>query len=141
MLCHISVVAFCHIYLRLALQGRVVNSNNPHWSGLYGALGTRYVGLGIPESPSMGLALWAELAPFLLMEETDAVEALAEYIVYKEVPREAKTSWLRTLINDALCKVTSEGWPSAMAPVSMIHQVEWFNLLDQDIKSTIEKET
>ena len=128
-------------HLRLALQGMNPSDSKPHEVGLYGALGTRYMSFGIPVTPSMELAITAELVPFLLMKETDAVEALAEYIVYKEVPREAKMSWLRKLINDALRTASPEDFPRIMAPVSMIHQVAWCNLLDQDIKSTIEKET
>lgn len=112
---------------------------SPHHVGLYGALSTRYKSAGMPV---VEMVIWAELAPFLLMKETDAVESLAEYVVYKERPLEAKVSWLKKLINDAFQMVPSSEESSAymeLAPMGMINQVAWCNLLDPDIRSAIEE--
>lgn len=125
-------------HLRLARQGMVPTDDSPHYVGLYGALGSRYKTRGIPV---MEVVIWAELVPFLLMRETDAVEALAEYVVYQERDRDAKVSWLRKLINDVLRMApTSAESPRSMAPRGIINQVAWCDLLDPDVKMTLEEE-
>ena len=105
-------------HLRLALRGIAPSCDSPHHIGLYGALCTRHMTYGMHISPSMEPELWAELAPFLLMSETDAVESLAEYVVYKELPREAKVPWLRKIINDAFrTRPVAEDWLRTIAPM------------------------
>lgn len=126
-------------HLRGARQGMVSDADtSPHYAGLYGALASRYKVLRMP---MMEVVIWAELVPFLLMRETEAVEALAEYVVYKERPSEAKVSWLKKLINDALrtAPACAES-PRTMAPMGMINQAAWCELLHPDIKSAIEDE-
>lgn len=121
-------------------QSMVLHADtSPHHVGLYGALSTRYKGAGMPV---VEMVIWAELAPFLLMKETDAVEGLTEYVVYKERPLEAKVPWLKKLINDTLQMTHSSEESSTymdMVPMGMLNQVAWCNLLDPDIKSAIEE--
>jgi len=72
---------------------------SPHQAGLYGALGSRIQvrGQKIIES-----VLWMELFPFMLMDENVAIEALAEYAVYQELPQKADIELLGSQINSAL---------------------------------------
>jgi len=53
--------------------------------------------------------IWPILAPFLLMDEAEAVEALAEYAVFEEKPDLARAAWLREQINRALFKLPDAG--------------------------------
>jgi hypothetical protein len=87
---------------RLAEQGRAptFTSDPPHYLGLYGALGTRYKAR-LQAFDEAGL--WIELAPFLLIREAEAVEALAEYVLWKEGHKDARVRWLREVINATLC--------------------------------------
>jgi phage FluMu protein Com len=74
--------------------------------------------------------IWGELAPFLAMEPGHAVEALAEYIVYQERPGEARTDWLRAIINRAL----SEATPHDLLPLASFgaaNSVLWSNWLNR----------
>lgn len=67
------------------------DSVSPHEQGLYGALESRYVA---DHAPRPEIQIWTELIPFLLMDEEEAVEALAEIMVHDEVPLEARALWL-----------------------------------------------
>jgi len=109
-----------------------------YWVGLYGALASRYKGYGI----SVGeREIWEELLPFLLMSEQDAPEALAEYVVYKERPNEAKVSWLKNLINNALQRLPYfENSYKPWLVTSAYCNMAWFNLLDEDIVKVMDKE-
>ncbi len=125
-------------HLRQARQGMVPSDDPPHYVGLYGALASRYKTRGIPV---MEVVIWAELVPFILMRETDAVEALAEYVVYQERAGDAKVSWLRKLINDVLRMApTSAESPRSMAPMGIINHVAWCDILDPDVKSALVEE-
>jgi len=91
--------------------------------------------------PVREVLLWGELAPFLLVPEAIAREAIAEYTVYLETPGEAKTGWLATLINSALrgapAGVES---PRSMALVGFMNQVAWCALLDPDNRKVLDAE-
>ena len=84
----------------------------PHEFGLFGALGTRY--MSRRESPAE-MVVWAELAPFLLMDEAEAVEVLAEYAVYRESVNDSRFDWLSDRINAAF-----ERLPSALEHHQML---------------------
>jgi len=128
-------------HLRLALRGMASMCDDPHQFGLYGALSTRYMSMGIQMSPALEPVVWAELTPFILMTQANAVESLAEYIVYKEMPHAANVPWLEKLINNALRKPpASNESPRTMAPMGIIYQVEWCALLDPDVKIPLEEE-
>ena len=120
-------------HVRLAHEGKLPSTNPPHNLGLYGALGTRYIARG---TPVVEVALWGELAPFLIMKEEQAVEALAEYVVFQEHPKDARVVWLKMVINAAL---RSPGETADLATMGFINQVSWCALLDPDTRKTIEK--
>ena len=126
-------------HVRLASQGKIPTADtSPHHVGLYGALSSRYKASGIQTNE---VILWGELAPFLLMRESDSIEALAEYVVFKEKPQEAKEQWLKKAINDALrVPPASDESPRTFAPIGIINQVAWCNLLDADIENILEAE-
>jgi hypothetical protein len=110
----------------------------PHRAGLYGALRDSHVQHG---RPAHALYLWAELTPFLLMSEETACAALAEYIVYQDLPQSAQVSWLAQVINAALrLPALSKDSPRTMAPLAMIKNVAWCDLLEAYVRRTIEKE-
>jgi hypothetical protein len=74
----------------LQMQGGS-DSPSSHEQGLYGALASRYVA---DQAPRPEIQIWTELIPFLLMDEAESVEALAEITVHDEMPLEARTAWL-----------------------------------------------
>jgi hypothetical protein len=95
----------CREAMRLSYQKHLRGANQgigpkdgtpPYWVGLYGALATRYKSYGVSVSER---EIWQELVPFLLMTEQEAPEALAEYVLYKERPNEARVPWLQNLLN------------------------------------------
>jgi len=114
----------------------------PHPLGLFGALGTRYkVRNSLPKVGIPDVVLWPELAPFLLMPESQAVEALAEYIVWQECPSEARVGWLRESINEALRQEpVSEDSPRAWASHAFFNSVAWCELLDPDVHNQLSLE-
>jgi hypothetical protein len=103
----------------------------PHWVGLYGALGSRYLtrGGGVNEAQ-----LWVELVPFLLMEpESRAVEALAEYALYQESRNLANVGLLKRALNEAIGDhaVGADEAVITMLDALRTYQPEWLALLDQ----------
>ena len=110
-------------HLLAAQQGKIPlnGDTTPHLAGLYGALSTRYIAAGIPKQEPF---VWSELAPFLLMNDPDSVEALVEYVVCQEHPSEGKEAWLRKLINDALRTLQNANEERrAMATMALIQPV------------------
>ena len=83
---------------------RVSPEDSPHEFALYGALN----GWRLEHNNyhcDMGLRLRlisAEVVPFKAMEEGVALEALAEYGVYLNLPSKARTAWLAETISAAL---------------------------------------
>lgn len=120
---------------KLPLRG----GETPHIAGLYGALASRYVAAGISRSDYL---LFPELSPFLLMKESDAVDALAEYVVCQENPEEGKIDWLSKLVNDALKTIKNVN-PNynAMATDVLLHRdIYWRNFLEKDVNDLLENE-
>ena len=76
-----------------------LESFTPHERGLYGALASRY---RAAHEPRPEIQIWTELIPFLLMDEADAVEAMAEIVVHDEAPIEARALWLGDQIRRAI---------------------------------------
>jgi len=74
-------------------------SHSPHELGLYGALSEWYRNA---HAPRPDIQIWTELVPFLLMDEAEAVEALAEILVLEELPLEARNVWLGERIRWAI---------------------------------------
>lgn len=111
---------------------------SPHRAGLYGALRASYIARGQSVSE---MSLWAELAPFLLMQESTACEVLVEYVIYQETPTQACSSWLTKILSASLRPfVRAQDYPPTMIPLALIMNVGWYNLLEADVKQAIERE-
>jgi hypothetical protein len=106
----------------------------PHAIGLYGALGSRYK---VRQLPVVEVAIWAELSPFLEMNESDAIEAIAEYAVFQQRPNDARQEWLAGVINEVLLRST-EASLTAMATSGYIHQFSWYRLLEPRTVAMVE---
>jgi hypothetical protein len=93
-------------------------------------------------------SLWGELAPFLLLPDSMACEALAEYSVYLEDREgryqgsgQAKVAWLADLINGALrVAPTVDESPRTMALVGVLNRVAWYDLLAPDVRQALDTE-
>lgn len=94
-------------HFKLAMNGKIPLSagTTPHLAALYGALGSRFVVSGVPVDNAVAeILIWADLLPFLYLDQQIAREALAEYVVWKEMPKDAKISWLTTVVQKG-CQV------------------------------------
>lgn len=122
-------------YAEHRLHSSLPPGTPPHRAGLYDTLRERYVARGQPVN---GIALWAELTPFLLMREETSCEAFVEYIVYQEIPMRARVQWLARVLSASLrLPALSRNSPRAMAAFAMIKNVAWCKLLENDVKEAI----
>jgi len=129
-----------------------------HQIGLYGALASRYLTRTVADSwgrPHHGYVkdaeqrvsqkkelLWAELVPFLLMSQADALEALVEYAVVEDGwPEHAREDWLVSVIEDALRTLPRADSSIRRNAVLALQQYEddihWTFLIDEDIRETL----
>lgn len=106
---------------RSMLEGRpdgVPPGTSSHEAALYGALATRYRTAGIKEEAihRMEYSLWLELLPFVHLPEQTGPEALAEYIVWKEVDSrpQARLEWLRESIKKGVREAERSGKQEAV---------------------------
>ncbi len=53
-------------------------------------------------APRPEIQIWTELIPFLLLDEAEGVDALAELVVLHELPLEARAQWLGDRIRWAI---------------------------------------
>ena len=89
---------------KLAVKGGLRRSSDvARHLALFGTLESRYQVSGVPTENAEKL-IWAELLPFMWLDERTAREALAEYVVYKEMPADAKISWLTGIVQRG-CKL------------------------------------
>ena len=112
-----------------------------HAMGVYGVLSARYIARRKPQSEKK---LFAEIFPFVEMKGPLAIEMLAEYIVYQEIPNNARFDkrsrheLLGIEINKTLneqCLVGNAG-PAGMG---IIYSVDWCNLLELKTIENIRK--
>lgn len=96
-----------------------------HQAALYGALASRYKA-GFKPMPEV--AVWAELSPFLKLPSNEAISALAEYVVYKEMPAMADVPALSAQIRNGLSLLPHEDRES-MKTVAEINDAAWLSLL------------
>jgi hypothetical protein len=69
------------------------------------------------------------------MAESESVDALTEYVVFKEAPSAARVPWLRAVINGALrTSLPSEDVRRAMILAGIMNRVDWFPLIDDETK-------
>ena len=88
------------------------------------------------------MVLWPELSPFPLMPQAQAVEALAEYVVWQECRDEARVEWLREAINGALRSEPEEDLMSfrEIAADALVNGVAWLELLHRDVDDQLRRE-
>ena len=92
--------------------------------------------------------IWGELTPFLMLPESQAKEALAEYTLYLEDTVEhryqtdtgVKTDWLAHLINVSFRTIFSGDGPYKYGAAMSANYVGWHYLLDADVKAMIDAE-
>lgn len=120
-------------------EGKIPQCTSAHNAGLSGALSTRYMAWGIPVDSG---GIWAELSPFLAMDEDVAVEALAEYVVSQEKPGDANREWLKTLINDAFRSgaFSSSKMKRIFAMHGIMKGVPWCEFLEEDVSELLIKD-
>lgn len=121
-------------HVRLAKNRQSQSRDSSHIIGMYGALGLRHHARG---TKGGDVRIWNELAPFLAMGEREAVEALAEYVVFQESPQEARVTWLRDSINAALGSLSDDS-QRKMAAIGMLNRVAWCALLTADTAEMLE---
>lgn len=96
-----------------------------HQVCLYGALSTRYKA-GFQSASEV--VIWAELAPFLNLEPDYGLAALAEYVVYKEKPLDAKRKWLSSQVKKGFL-LLEEDEREAMKMMAEANGFAWKELL------------
>jgi len=126
-------------HLKGALKGKIsIDGLRPHQVALWGALAERYEIDGFKvntanffQTISNQQMVLAELLPFLYLHEDEAREALVEYVVYKEYPKDARISWLTNVVQKGH-KITKEkdDLYDEMMKVSKGMGVAWLSLLE-----------
>jgi hypothetical protein len=120
-------------HLKLAQNGKIpLNGETPHRTALYGALGSRFRVSGVPVDNVIAEALiWADLMPFLYLDSDIGREALAEYVVYKEMPKDAKISWLTTLVQKG-CQIAQNNHEeyNMLITIAKTNGAVWLLLLE-----------
>jgi hypothetical protein len=119
-----------------------LSSRDAHEAGLFGALGSRYKVMGLlPPYAFPDVVLWPELIPFLMMDEDDAIEYLAEYIVWQQKPHKSRTKWLseelNRIINEDLSQDDSEFLSVALSLVA--NRYRWLEIIDPQLLNRILK--
>jgi hypothetical protein len=124
--------------VRPADVGTPLEARTPHRLAMYAALYTRH---RVRREPANEALIWPILAPFLLMDDAEGVEALAEYAVLEEKPDLARVAWLRERINRALFKLPDAGKGvktlTGMALTYSRESVAWLELLDADVEKRV----
>jgi hypothetical protein len=114
-------------HYELARQGKIpASSDDPHYAGLFGALGSRYRLLGKFSEQ----AVFLEVMPFWKLDPSVGKEALAEYVVFMESPKDCNQEWLSSQIKEGLRrfgaadKETSDG----MLMMVEMNRIRWREL-------------
>src|SRR6056297_2597627 len=82
-------------HVNLCTNGKI-EGDSPHYCGLYGALFSRNFVAGLNTNEA---AVVAELLPFFYMDETESIDALSDYAVYRELPYEIEAYSFENLEN------------------------------------------
>lgn len=127
-------------HLRGAIEGKIsMEGLTAHQVALWGALGERYEIKGfkintsnIMQTLSNQQMVLAELLPFLYLSEDESREALVEYVIYKEYPKDAKVSWLTNIVQKGH-KITREkdDLYEEMMKLSKTKEFAWLLLLSK----------
>jgi len=104
-------------------------SETTTYFALFNTLESRYIASGVSIENAEKL-IWAELLPFLYLDEDTAREALAEYVVYKEMPKDARISWLEVVVQRGYELVKNRKAYNAWMPVAKANGPVWLLLLE-----------
>jgi len=104
-------------------------SETRRYFALFNTLESRYLASGVSTENTEKL-IWAELLPFLYLDEETACEALAEYVVYKEMPKDAKIPWLEGIVQRGYELVKNRKAYNAWMPVAKSNGAIWLLLLE-----------
>ena len=81
-------------------QQYLPEGTTPHYAELHSVLEARY--MTFLEEPLPDGVIWLELLPFMHLEPELSITALAEYVVYKELPEKFNYSVLVPLLKEGL---------------------------------------
>ncbi len=118
-------------HVDLCIEGKLPNvgSDTPHNCGLYGALYSRNVVCGLRyDEPT----ILSELSPFFFMPEMDAIEALADYAVYRELPYQIEAYNLEELklsLNNAIDNTLGNEKNRNGIVYAFLQNFHWNNLI------------
>lgn len=129
-------------HVNLCIKGVLLNddSTTTHEYGLFGALYSRNIVCGLRyDEPS----IWSELMPFLDMgTEMNAIEALSNYVVYRELPLEIEAFNLDDLtgkINSSINNILKTENKRRALAYSFLQNFSWNNLISNKNKKILEK--
>lgn len=118
-------------HYKLALEGSIGQGDvEPLHGALFGALASRYLLSGVPNTGTTEVLCWAELGPFLWLDGTTAREALAEYVVYKERPADARIGWLEAVVKRGCEKGAGEDWFENLVAAARLNDIVWLLLYE-----------
>jgi len=111
------------------VSGDTLSETTRHFA-LFGVMEKYFFASGVE---NVKRSIWAELLPFLYLDKQTGREALAEYVVYKEMPKDAKISWLETVVlrgcELAKSKNAKKAY-NAWMPVAKTNGAVWLLLLE-----------
>ncbi len=97
-----------------------------------------------PAKPYSEPYVFAELAPFRMLDAKLAIEVVAEYMVIQEYPDyagrpDARIQWFREQLNIALRKAveSADQTRASIAAMAMASQVDWVAFLDDDVQAKL----
>lgn len=118
-------------HYRLALEGRIGQGDiDPLHAALLGAMLSRFRLSGVPNNQLVQVLVWADLGPFLWLDQATAREAVAEYVVYKERPADARIAWLEAVVRQGCEKGIGDEWFDNLVVAAKLHQVVWLLLYE-----------
>jgi hypothetical protein len=130
-------------YEFLASQNRAAISETEsiHAFSLHNTMGMRYAERGTIWATAMHVS--CDIAPFLLMRESESVDALVEYILLQDQVSGCRKEWLRLLLNNAILN------PAVIPPKPILLELadsisrigyehtHWYKLLDSPAKNVV----
>lgn len=119
-----AMVKSYHKHVRKFTGQPLPNGTSLHQVGLYGALSTRYM-VGFKDASEV--VIWSELTPFLKLEPDTGLAALAEYVVYKEMPIKADEAYLSKQVKKGLSLYEEEERESWLMAAN-INRFAWTSL-------------
>jgi len=125
-----------------AVKGKIsIEGLTPHQVALWCALAERYEIGGFKgfkvdtanffQGVFNQQTVLAELIPFLYLPEDEAREALVEYVIYKEYPKDANISWLTNVVQKGhkITKEKDDLYDKMMERAKVIG-VAWLSLME-----------